>query len=153
MTRLEGMGVHLQPLLESKKNSGSRMSEHAAVKSDKNEIVEPVVYWYGDWLHEHHIKISVGAILAISALTAATGAIHARQCGHDIFFLLDNGWRALRGQRVHIDYSSAWGPVTFLLVGAGLAVSGGSVAAVSYANAAAAAITGLWSAFLAAGRS
>lgn len=146
------MAVHLQPLLESRRRFRSRMSEHVAVKSEENEIAEPVVYWYGDWLHDH-IKISVGAILAISALTAATGAIHARLYGHDIFFLLDNGWRALHGQRVHVDYSSAWGPVTFLLVAATLAVSGGSVAAVSYANAVAAAITGLWSTFLAAGRS
>lgn len=109
--------------------------------------------WSGDWLHEHRRFAAVCAVLLAAALTAATGAIHARLYGHDIFFLLDNGWRALHGQRVHVDYSSAWGPLTFLLVAAGLAVSGGSVAAVSYANAMAASAAGLWSAWLAAGRS
>ena len=105
------------------------------------------------WTQRYGPLAAVGAVLCIAGLAASTGAIHARLYGHDIFFLLDNGWRAFRGQRVHLDYSSAWGPVTFLLVAAGLAVSGGSVAAVSYANAFAAAAAGLWSAWLAAGRS
>jgi hypothetical protein len=96
--------------------------------------------------------IAVAAVLLIAALAAGTGAIHARLYGHDIFFLLDNGWRALHGQRVHLDYSSGWGPLTFLLIAAGLAVSGGSVAAVSYANAMAASALGLYAAWLTAGR-
>ena len=91
--------------------------------------------------------------MCIAGIAALTGAIHARLYGHDIFFLLDNGWRALHGQRVHVDFSSGWGPLTFLLVAAGLAVSGGSVAAVSYANAFVAAAAGLWCVWLAAGRS
>jgi hypothetical protein len=80
-------------------------------------------------------------------------AIHARLYGHDIFFLLDNGWRALHGQRVHVDYSSAWGPLTFLLIAAGLAISRESVAAVSYADAMVASVVGIWAVWLAAGRS
>ena len=92
-------------------------------------------------------------VICIAAVAAGIGAIHARLYGHDIFFLLDNGWRALQGQRVHLDYSSALGPLTFLLVAAGLAVSHGSVAAVSYANALFAAVAGLWSVWLVAGRS
>jgi hypothetical protein len=129
------------------------MSESSMVQSDETRNAEPLVYWYAECFHEHRLKTSIGAVLVISALAAATGAIHARHFGHDIFFLLDNGWRALHGQRVHVDYSSAWGPVTFLLVAAGLAVSGGSVAAVSYANAIAAFITGSWSALLIARKS
>jgi hypothetical protein len=109
--------------------------------------------WSGKWARRYGPLTAVGAVLFIAGLAASIGAIHARLYGHDIFFLLDNGWRALRGQRVHLDYSSAWGPLTFLLVAAGLAVSGGSVAAISYANAFAAAAAGLWSAWLAAGRS
>jgi hypothetical protein len=110
-------------------------------------------FWCGGWLHGDRRVIATGAVLLVSALAAATGAIHARLYGHDIFFLLDNGWRALHGQRVHVDYSSGWGPVTFLLVAAGLAVSRGSVAAVSYANALTALAIGLWAAWLAAPRS
>ena len=110
-------------------------------------------FWSGGWVRQYGALMAIGAVLAIAGLTAATGAIHARLYGHDIFFLLDNGWRALCGRRVHVDYSSGWGPLTFLLVAAGLAVSGGSVAAVSYANALAASAAGLWSAWLAVGRS
>jgi hypothetical protein len=96
---------------------------------------------------------AIGVVMCIAGIAASTGAIHARLYGHDIFFLLDNGWRVLHGQRVHVDFSSGWGPVTFLLVAAGLAVSGGSVAAVSYANAIVALAAGLWCVWLAAGRS
>jgi hypothetical protein len=137
----------------------SKMSDNAetpatATRSEAAGLFSPVrTFWSGDWLHEHYRITTVGAVLLVGALTVAIGAIHARLYGHDIFFLLDNGWRALHGQRVHVDYSSAWGPLTFLLVAAGLAVSGGSVAAVSYANAFVASAAGLWSAWLAAGRS
>ncbi len=110
-------------------------------------------FWSGECLREHCRIMSVAAVLLTGATAAAIGAIHARLYGHDIFFLLDNGWRTLHGQRVHVDYSSAWGPLTFLLIAAGLAVSGGSVAAVTYASAFFAVVTGAWSAWLAAGRS
>jgi hypothetical protein len=110
-------------------------------------------FWAAGWLGAHRRIAAAGAVLLIAALMAAIGPIHARICGHDIFFLLDNGWRALHGQRVHVDYSSGWGPVTFLLVAAGLAVSRSSVAAISYANAFAALVAGLWTAWLAAARS
>jgi hypothetical protein len=109
--------------------------------------------WSGEWARRYGPLAAVGLVLFIGAVTASIGAIHARLYGHDIFFLLDNGWRALRGERVHVDYSSAWGPVTFLLVAAGLAVSGGSVATISYVNAFVASVAGLWAAWLAAGRS
>jgi hypothetical protein len=135
----------------------SEMSTNAGAPAKRFELADllsPVrTFWAGGWLHGRHRIIAIVVVLLAGALTAATGAIHVRIYGHDIFFLLDNGWRALHGQRVHVDYTSAWGPLTFLLVAAGLAVSGGSVAAVSYANAFATSIAGLWTAWLAAGRS
>ncbi len=94
-----------------------------------------------------------GGVVTCATAIAAIGAIHARLYGHDIFFLLDNGWRALQGQRVHVDYSSAWEPLTFLLMAAGLAISGGSPAAPSYAVAIATLVSGLWAAWLAVARS
>jgi hypothetical protein len=108
--------------------------------------------WSGHWTRRYSPFVAAGAVLFIAAVTASIGAIHARLYGHDIFFLLDNGWRALHGQRVHTDYSSAWGPLTFLLVAAGLAITGGSVATISYVNALVATVVGLWCAWLAAGR-
>jgi len=110
-------------------------------------------FWAGDWLRTHRGIAAAGAVGLIAALAAAIGPIHVRLYGHDLFFLLDNGWRALHGQRVYVDYWSGMGPLTFLLVAAALAVSGGSVAAISYTNAFVAAVAGLWCAWLAAGRS
>jgi hypothetical protein len=54
---------------------------------------------------------------------------------------------------VHMGYSSAWGPLTFRLIAAGLAVSRESVGAVSYADAMVALGMGIRAAWLAAGRS
>lgn len=98
------------------------------------------------------VVVSVALVIGVALVTAAAGPIHARVFGHDIFFLLDNGWRAFNGQRVHVDYASGWGPVTFLIVAGGMAVSGASVAAVSYGSAFVAAITGVWAAWLSAAR-
>jgi len=133
-------------------DSGS--SAGAKVTTRFGDLLSPLWrFWSGSWLHGNGWLASTGVVLLISALTAATSPIHARLYGHDIFFLLDNGWRALHGQRVHLDYSSAWGPLTFLLIAGGLAVSGASVAAIGYTNALVALITGLWAAWLAAARS
>ena len=126
----------------------------SATHSRLADLLSPLwTFWSGGWLRGYGWIAAVGAVLLTSALTAAASPIHARLYGHDIFFLLDNGWRALHGQRVHLDYSSAWGPLTFLLIAGGLAVSGASVAAVSYTNALVALATGLWSLWLAAARS
>jgi hypothetical protein len=125
-----------------------------ATQSEPADPLSPVrKLWSADWLSDYRRITTVVGVLLAGILAAATGAIHARLYGHDIFFLLDNGWRALHGQRVHVDYSSAWGPLTFLLIAAGLAASGASVAAVSYANAFTAVVAGLWAAWLVAARS
>ncbi len=98
------------------------------------------------------VVVSVGLVAGVALVAAAAGPIHARIFGHDVFFLLDNGWRAFNGQRVHADYASGWGPVTFLIVAGGMAVSGGSVASISYGSAFVAAVTGVWAAWLSAAR-
>jgi hypothetical protein len=132
----------------------SEIVDAAAPRSPFGDLLVPFwTFWSGTWLRGHGSTIAVGAVVFISFLTAATAPIHARLYGHDIFFLLDNGWRALHGQRVHLDYSSAWGPLTFLLIAGGLAISRASVAAIGYANAFVALAAGLWAAWLAAARS
>ena len=73
------------------------------------------------------------------------GAVPTRVFGHDIFFLLENGWRAVNGQRPHIDYASPWGPVTFLIGGLGLTLSGFTVDGIGYGNAIFGLLIGLWS--------
>ena len=96
--------------------------------------------------------IFLAGLLLICGATALTGAVPTRIDGHDIFFLLDNGWRALNGQRVHVDYYSPWGPVTFLMVAAGLTISRYSVDGIGYCNALAALLVGSWAFFLARNR-
>ena len=56
-------------------------------------------------------------LLIICGATAFVGAVPTRIFGHDDFFLLDNGWRIVCGQRPHLDFYSPWGPVMFLVVG------------------------------------
>jgi len=134
----------------------SLSSEVAAAPphSPSDDLLAPVwTFWSGAWLRGHGSAVAIAVVLLISIVTAATAPIHAHLYGHDIFFLLDNGWRALHGQRVHLDYSSAWGPLTFLFIAGGLAISGASVAAVGYTNAVVALVAGLWATWLAAARS
>ncbi len=108
--------------------------------------------WSAGWLPAPR-SVVFGGVAACAALLAAVGALHVVVYGHDTFFLLGNGWRALQGQRVHVDYVSGFGPVTFLLVAAGMAVSGAGVASPTYANVLAMLVTGSWAAWLAVGRS
>ncbi len=83
-------------------------------------------------------------LLVICGATAFVGAVPTRIFGHDDFFLLDNGWRVLCGQRPHLDFFSPWGPVMFLVVGMGLALANGSVNGIGYGNAIVGLIIGLW---------
>jgi hypothetical protein len=91
-------------------------------------------------------------LAAICGAAVLTGAVPTRIFGHDIFFQLDNGWRAINGQRPHLDYYSPWGPVMFLVSALGLTISRHSVDGVGYGNAIVALIVGTWSFFLAKNR-
>jgi len=85
----------------------------------------------------------------ICGATAFIGAVPTRIFGHDIFFLLDNAWRVINGQRPHVDYYSPWGPLTFLIDALGLKLAGCMVDGIGYGNAVVALIVGVWSYFLA----
>src|SRR5258708_20645244 len=85
----------------------------------------------------------------ICGTTALIGAVPTRIYGHDIFFLLDNGWRVINGVRPHVDYYSPWGPVMFLVSALGLTISGHSVDGIGYGNALMALFVGSWAFFLA----
>lgn len=91
-------------------------------------------------------------ITLICGTTALVGAVPTRVFGHDIFFLLDNGWRVVNGQRPHLDYYSPWGPVTFLVTALGLTISGYSVDGIGYGNALVALLIGNWTFYLAKNR-
>src|SRR5512140_663372 len=77
----------------------------------------------------------VAALLALTGAAVFVGAVPTRVFGHDIFLLLGNGWRTICGQRPHVDYSSPWGPLTFLLVAVGMRLSHLSVDGIGCASA------------------
>lgn len=88
----------------------------------------------------------------IIGATVFVGVVPTRAFGHDVFILLDNGWRIFNGQTTHVDFTSAWGPVTFLIAGLGLFLSGGTADAVGYGSAAFGLIIGMWSYYLCGNR-
>jgi hypothetical protein len=87
----------------------------------------------------------LGCLLTICGIRALSGAVPTREYGHDIFILLDNGWRIINGQRPHLDYTSAWGPVTFLIAALGMKLSHYTVDGIGYVSAIFGFVIGLWS--------
>jgi len=86
----------------------------------------------------------LGGLAAICGLAVAVGLAPLRLFEHDTFFALDGAFRVLRGQVPHRDFSSAWGPMIFLMDAAGLALSGLRPAGIGYANALWGALAALW---------
>ena len=84
------------------------------------------------------------ALAVICAVTVFTGLARMRLFEHDIFFLLGNAYRVAQGQVPHRDFSSAWGPVMYLIDAAGLLLSRMHPDGIAYANAVFAALIGVW---------
>jgi len=94
----------------------------------------------GVWL----IFIFYVTLIAICVGVAWIGAVPTFIDGHDNFFLLENGWRALHGLRPHLDFWSPFGPLMFLLVALGLKLSHFSPDGLAYSSAIFALVIGLW---------
>jgi hypothetical protein len=89
--------------------------------------------------------VFVAALVAVCALSVFIGV--AGPLGsftHDIFFLLDNAYRVVLGQVPDRDFSSAWGPVMYLIDATGLMLSGMRPAGLGYANALFGALLAIW---------
>ncbi len=85
-------------------------------------FVERFLRW---WLHEGAAgKRAHAAFLCCLALicgsAAYIGVPWIFKNALDVFVFLDGGWRALNGQRAHVDFYTAIGPVTYLINAAGL---------------------------------
>ena len=102
---------------------------------------------FGRRINKYHIFF-LCCLTAIVGATFFVGAVPTRIFGNDIFFLLDNGWRVVNGQATHVDFTSAWGAVTFLVTGLGLMLSDYSVDGIGYGSAVFGLIIGLWSYYL-----
>lgn len=87
--------------------------------------------------------------LALICGTAAfIGAVPTRIYGHDIFIYLSNGWRVINGQRPHVDFTTPWGPIGFLISALGLRICHYSVVGIGCGNALLGSVVGIWSFFL-----
>jgi hypothetical protein len=84
------------------------------------------------------------SLAVICGVTVFIGAVPTLIFGHDDFLLLENGWRALFGQRPQLDFWSSWGPVIFLAMALGLKLGHGSPNGIGYANAIFGLLVGLW---------
>jgi hypothetical protein len=103
-------------------------------------------FWYApsDGIYQRWYFFPL-CLFVIFGTTVFIGAVPTRIFGHDIFFLLDNGWRAINGQRPHVDYTSPWGPVTFVIMGLGLTLSRYTVDGIGFGNALFGLLIGFWS--------
>jgi hypothetical protein len=84
-------------------------------------------------------------LISICAIPVYVGVPRTKLYGSDILFFLDGGWRVVSGQRPHVDFSSAWGPVTYLVTATGLWLSGGRVEGLGLGDALVGLILGVWS--------
>ena len=101
------------------------------------------------WRDTRHLGLlAFVGLLGIAVAVALTGIVPTRIYGHDVFVLLDNGWRVLNGLRPHVDYYSPLGPVMFLVSAAGLKLAHYSADGIGYGNALASLIVGSWCYFL-----
>lgn len=87
----------------------------------------------------------VAALVLVCGLSAFVGlATPLGSFAHDTFFFLDNAYRVAQGQVPHRDFSSAWGPVMFLIGAAGLRLSGMEPTGFGYANALFGGLIAIW---------
>jgi hypothetical protein len=91
-----------------------------------------------------HGAIAIALIALACGTTLWLGVPHAAIYGHDTIIILDGGWRVLNGQRPHVDFYSAFGPVPYLIAAAGLKLGGVRVEGLVYSTAAVGALMGLW---------
>jgi hypothetical protein len=89
--------------------------------------------------------VLIVVLVLVCGLSAFIGvAAPLGNFAHDTFFFLDNAYRVAQGQVPHRDFSSAWGPVMFLIDAAGLWLSGMRPTGFGYANAVVGALIAIW---------
>jgi hypothetical protein len=123
---------------------------HTHHASDGRSPVERLAKAVLNWWTVTHAKpfklhILFGLLLgALAATVLFIGAVPTFKYGHDDFFFLENGWRAIHGLRPQIDYWSPFGPVISLVMALGLRLAHFSANGFGYANALVALVIGAW---------
>jgi hypothetical protein len=87
----------------------------------------------------------IAALVLVCGVSAFIGiAAPLGSFAHDTFFFLDNAYRVAQGQVPHRDFSSAWGPIMFLIDATGLWMSGMRPTGLGYANAVFGGLIAIW---------
>jgi hypothetical protein len=90
--------------------------------------------------------IFIVALILVAGICVFTGiALPLGSFAADTFFLLGNAYRVAGGQVPHVDFSSPWGPVIFLIEAVGLRLAGMRPSGLGYANALFAPLIASWS--------
>jgi hypothetical protein len=97
----------------------------------------------------------IGCIAVMAAICATRAAYHGLPVlihANDNMIALDGGWRVLSGQRPHVDFYSALGPISSMITAFGLALDHHAVQGINYGSAILGFLIGLWSFLIARSR-
>jgi hypothetical protein len=84
--------------------------------------------WCSPWPLSGRIIAGLASVLVVyCAILVWLGALHTSLFGHDYFIFLDGGWRVLNGQRPHVDFHTAVGPLQALYSAFAMWVAGDNV--------------------------
>lgn len=98
--------------------------------------------------------IFAATLILVCTLTAFVGlASPIGSFAHDTFFFIDNAYRVAQGQIPHRDFSSAWGPLMFLIDAGGLLLSQMQPAGLGEAHAITGLVLALWAFLITRSRS
>src|ERR1700722_9687509 len=88
--------------------------------SPVERVSERLLHWWSARSKAANVHILFTFLLAFLVVTVLfIGAVPTFKYGHDDFFFLENGWRALHGLRPQIDYWGSFGPGIFFGWGLG----------------------------------
>jgi hypothetical protein len=92
------------------------------------------------WIQTAFILASLLYLTFLGA--AGTGPIN--EYGHDVFLLLDGGWRILNGQVPYRDFYLSLGPLEYMITAFGMLLTQGSTQGIAIGNIVFGAVAGIW---------
>jgi hypothetical protein len=95
---------------------------------------------------------TIGAIALICLVRAAFRSLPQRKGTLDLVVALDGAWRVLNGQRPHVDFYSALGPLSSLSTALGLVLAHHAADGINYGTALLGFVVGIWSFLIARSR-
>jgi hypothetical protein len=122
------------------------MASSSSIYRDPAALFDRMVRWFcinerdSRWIRRAFVLAAVLYLFFIGE--AETGPIN--EYGHDIFVLLDGGWRILNGQVPYRDYYLSLGPLEYMITAFGMLLTHGSPQGIAIGNAAFGAVVGIW---------